>query len=167
MLTLILGNEQSSPISLISYTALMTVTALPLWLWNRPWQPDEATFELRMAFTTMLGLLFSLHLNPQDSPMFIVPVTRFYAYLRQRNLPRRAFAAFALICPAVIFISEFTVRGRLGTRIPVLVMIVFTVWMARALSGEYRKQRVSPKLPWLERGVVNRPSVSQTSSFGS
>ena len=132
-LALMLGNDQSRLINLLSYTALITAAALTLWLWRNRWQPDHPSFELRMALTMLLGLLFSVHLNPQDSLMLIVPTTLFYAYLRQRHLPRRAFAALALSCPVLFFVSESTLGGSLGIRIPVVVMIVLLGWMIRAL----------------------------------
>jgi hypothetical protein len=132
-LALMLGNDQSRLINLLSYTALIAAAGLTLWLWRNRWQPDHPNFELRMALTMLLGLLFSVHLYPQDSLMLIVPTTLFYAYLRQRHLPRRAFAALALSCPVLVFVSESTLGGSLGIRIPVVVMIVLLGWMARAL----------------------------------
>jgi hypothetical protein len=132
-LALMLGNDQSRLIILLSYTALIAAAGLTLWLWRNRWEPDHPSFELRMALTMLLGLLFSVHLNPQDSLMLIVPTTLFYVYLRQRDLPRRAFAALALSCPVLVFVSESTLGGSLGIRIPVVVMIVLLGWMARAL----------------------------------
>jgi hypothetical protein len=132
-LALILGNDQSRLINLLSYGALIAAVVLTLWLWRKRWQPGHPSFELRMALTMLLGLLFSLHSNPQDSLMLIVPATLFYAYLRQRHLPRRAFAALALSCPFLVFISESTLGGSLGIRVPVVAMIVLLGWVATAL----------------------------------
>jgi hypothetical protein len=137
-LALILGNGQATLINQISYVALTTTFVPTLLLWRGPWQPDDANFELRMALTMLLGLLFSLHLNPQDGLMLVVPAALFYAYLRQRDLPRRAYAVFALSCPSVFLISRFTVGGSLGIRVPVLAMIVLNVWMGKALYDERR-----------------------------
>jgi len=122
--------------------ALIASAVLTLLLWRGPWQPDDPSFELRMALTILLGLLFSLHLNPQDGLILIAPAMLFYDYLRQRDLSRRAYAAFALSCPLVFLVSEFTVRGSLGIRVPVVAMIVLAVWMGKALYDEHRMWRL-------------------------
>jgi hypothetical protein len=135
-LALILGNAQGVLINQISLAALIIVVLLTLFLWRGPWRPDEPSFELRLAFTLLLGLLFSVHLNPQDGLMLVAPALLFYMYLRQRNLPRRAYAAFVLSCPLVFLVSEFTVKGSLGIRIPVVAMTVLAAWMGWALYNE-------------------------------
>jgi hypothetical protein len=135
-LTLILGNDKALLINQISYVALAASVALTFWLWYKRWRPDDPSFELKMAFALLLGLLFSVHLNPQDTFMLIVPATLFYVYLRQRGLPRRAYAAFALISPLVILFSETFLGGALGVRVPVLAMMVLGVWIGKALYNQ-------------------------------
>jgi hypothetical protein len=137
-LALILGNGRSELINWISYAALGASALLTLWLWRGPWRPDDASFELRMALTILLGMLFSLHLNRQDGLILIAPAMLFYDHLRQRDLSRRAYAAFVILCPPAFLISEFTVRGSLGIRVPVLAMAVLALWMAKELYGEAR-----------------------------
>jgi hypothetical protein len=135
-LTLILGNEQSSLINQISYLALAASIAVTWWVWRNRWQPDDPDFELKTAFTLLLGSLFGVHVNPQDSLLLIVPAALFYDYLHQRHLPRRAFAAFALVCPFIIFVSEYTIGGSLKIRAPVMAMIVLLIWMGKAYYDE-------------------------------
>jgi hypothetical protein len=137
-LALILGNDQSVLINRISYAVLMAACVLTFWLWHKRWQPDDPSFELQMALTILLGLMFSPHVNPQDGLMLIVPATLFYTYLRQRDLRRRTYAAFVLICPAIFLISEFSIRAGLGIRIPVLAMIVMMIWILKAFLDEQR-----------------------------
>jgi hypothetical protein len=91
-----------------------------------------------MGFTILLGLLFNPHLHRQDGVMFIAPAVLFYLYLRQRRLPRRAFAVWALTCPLIVLVSEFTIGGSLGIRVPVVLMGVLAVWIGKALAGEWR-----------------------------
>jgi hypothetical protein len=133
--TLLLGNDQSSLINLISYLALGGAAIATVWLWWRPWRPDEPDFELRVALTMLLGMLFSVHSNPQDSLMLVVPATLFYKYLRQRELPRRGYGLFVLLCPTLFLISEFTIGGGLGVRIPVLVMAALAAWMVKSYTA--------------------------------
>jgi hypothetical protein len=133
-LALLLGNDQGSLINLISYLALGGAAMATAWLWWGPWRPEGPDFELRVALTMLLGLLFSVHSNPQDSLMLVVPATLFYKYLRQRNLPRHTYSAFVLFCPTLFLISEFTIGGGLGVRIPVLAMVALAAWMVRSYA---------------------------------
>src|SRR5207237_8158585 len=89
-----------------------------------------------LAFTILLGLLFSPHLNPQDGFLLIAPLMLFYIYLRERQLPCRAYACFVLSCPALFLLAEFTIDGRLGIRVPVVVMVMLMPWMGRALYDD-------------------------------
>jgi hypothetical protein len=135
-LALILGNDQGALINIVSLAALLAVASATLLLWRGPWAPEHPDFELRMALTFALGLLFCPHLHPQDGVMFIAPALIFYVYLRQRDLPRYAYAAFALSCPLIILIAEFTVGGGLGVRAPVALMGVLAIWMLKTLYRE-------------------------------
>jgi hypothetical protein len=85
--------------------------------------------------------LFNPHLHRQDGVLFIAPAVLFYAYLRRRGLPRRAFAVWALVCPLLVLVSEFTVGGSMGIRAPVAMMAVLAVWMGKALADEWRMGR--------------------------
>lgn len=135
-LALLLGNAQGTLINQVSFAALLVTAAFSAWLWRGAWMPHRPDFELRFAFTLLLGILFSPHLNQQDSLLLVAPALLFYTYLRQRDLPRGAYAAFVLLCPLVFLISEFFIRGKLGIQIPVLVMIVLAAWMGKALYDE-------------------------------
>lgn len=135
-LALLLGNTQAALINQVSFAALVVTAGLSVWLWRGAWAPQRPDFELRFALTLLLGILFSPHLNQQDSLLLVAPALLFYMYLRQRGLPRRAYAAFVLICPLVFLISAFFIRGKLGIQIPVLVMIVLAGWMGKALYDE-------------------------------
>jgi hypothetical protein len=137
-LALILGNDQGLLINQISLVALALATVLILLLWRGAWRPDDSAFDLRMGITILLGLLFNPHLHRQDGVVFIAPALLFYLYLRQRGLPRRTFAVWALTCPLIVLVSEFTIGGGLGIRVPVVLMGVLAVWMAKALADERR-----------------------------
>ena len=102
------------------------------------WTAREAAFDLKMAFTLLLGLFFNLYLFPQDSLLLVLPAILFYNYLRRRELPYRAYAAFILLCPSVFLVSEFTIGNELGVRVPVLAIIVLMAWMTHAIWKESR-----------------------------
>jgi hypothetical protein len=141
-LALVLGNERGELITWISVAALALAAGLTLWLWRGPRRTGDASFELRMGLTILLGLLVSPHLHRQDGVMFIAPAVLFYSYLRQRGLPRRAFAVWALASPLIVLVSEFTVGGGLGIRAPVVLMLALAGWMCMALAAEARREGV-------------------------
>ena len=109
----------------------------------------EPGFDLRMAFTILLGLFFNLYLFPQDSLLLALPAILFYNYLRRRELPYRAYAAFALCCPAVFLIAEFTIGSKLGLRIPVWAIMILLVWMAFTLwkESKHGSRAIQPGSP--------------------
>jgi hypothetical protein len=141
-LTLMLGNQQGPLINQISLVALAAVAILTLLLWRSPWHPEEPVFELRVGLTILLGLLFNPHLHRQDGVVFIAPAILFYIYLRQRGLSLRAFAVWALSCPLIVLVSEFTIDGSLGIRVLVVMMGVLAIWMGKALGDEWRARRL-------------------------
>lgn len=137
-LALLLGNEQGALINQISLVLFGAAAIVALLVWRGAWQPGNARFELHMAFTLVMGLLFLPHLNPHDGLLLVAPATLFYLYLRQRSLPRTGYAAFALGCPLFFLVSEFTVGGSLGIRGPVVAMLILLVWIGIYV---YREQR--------------------------
>lgn len=141
-LALLLGNEQGALINHISLVLFGAAVLVVVLAWRGAWRPDNARFELYMAFALVLGLLFLPHLNPHDGLLLVVPSTLFYCYLRQRNLPRSSYAAFALSCPLFFLVTEFTVGGGLGIRGPVVAMLILLVWIGIYV---YREQRTGDK----------------------
>ena len=141
-LTLLLGNDQGPWINLSSMAALMIAAAATLWVSTVAARPNEPGFELPMALTILSGILFSPHSYPHDSVMLVAPTVLFYAYLRERDLPRRAYAAFVLCWPLLFLISECVIAESLRVRPPVVVMAVLGVWMSKYLVDELRARRV-------------------------
>ena len=125
-------------------TGLMVASMLfTFWLWNRPWQPQERKFILHFSFTILMSLFFSPHLNRQDGLLFIIPAVLFYDYLRQRNLPRKAYAVFMLSAPSLFFLSEFILRDRVSIRLPALVIVVLSIWIGWGLWKD--RQSLKPQ----------------------
>ncbi|HEX5690540.1 MAG TPA: hypothetical protein VFX76_11090, partial [Roseiflexaceae bacterium] len=132
-LALLLGPGYAGAINAASTLALCGAAAATCWLWRGEWRPNEGTFELRVALTMLLGMLFSPHVYPHDGLMLIVPAFLFYSYLRQRGLPRETYAALILSCPLLFLIGELVVGDKLGIRLPVAIIVVLAVWMCKAL----------------------------------
>jgi glycosyl transferase family 87 len=140
-LALLLGSEYGQLINQLSTAGLAAAAAVTWLLWRGDWRPHEPTFELRMALTMLLAILFNPHLYPHDALMLVAPALLFYVYLRQRNRPRQAYAAVALSSPLLFLVAQYTVGGSLGIRVPVVVMIGLVAWMSKALRDEAGGQR--------------------------
>ena len=136
-LTLLLGDERGAQISIIS-TGLLIITALALaLLWRGRWRPHAPDFDARLALTLVVGLLITTHLNAHDALLVVLPAFLFYRYLRERDRPTRAYAAFVLSCPLLFLVSEATIGASLGVRVPFLAMLVLAGWIAWALAQEH------------------------------
>ncbi len=139
-LALILGNDHGVLINSISGAGLIAAIIMTFRIWRGPWRPHAPDFELRIALTLLLGVLFSPHLTQPDALMLIAPATFFYIYLRQRQLPSLTYVTFALSCQmAFLFVG-----GRLGIRIPTLAFIIVTIWVVFALKNERRLAALTP-----------------------
>jgi len=138
VLTSILGTSHGNLINGLSWGALIASMLFTLWIWRGAWNVREAAFDLKMAFTLLLGLFFNMYLFPQDSLLLVMPALLFYNYLRHRELPYRTFAVFVLLCPPVFLVSAFTIGNKLGVHVPVIAMLVLLVWMTYALWKESR-----------------------------
>lgn len=137
-LTLILGSGQAGIINLASWVALAASAGLVFFLWSGRWQPEEAIFELRLAFTMMVGLLFSTYLYPHDALLLVFPAILFIIYLRQRHLALHSFSVYCLAAPYLFLLGEYILQDRLFIRISVLMMAGFIIWLGIAIYHEYR-----------------------------
>jgi hypothetical protein len=140
-LTLLLGGGNSEIINLASWFALALVGVLVLFLWLGRWQPEDATSELRLAFTLLSGLIFSLHLYGHDGLLLILPALLFYIYHRERGLSLDWFSIFCLSAPYIFVISEYLIGDRFSIRIPVFMMGIFIVWSGKYIYKEYKSNR--------------------------
>ena len=136
MLTLLLGDEQGQLIGTLSLAALAVTTLLAALLWRGMWRPQAPSFDARLALTLVLGLLVSPHLNTHDALLLVLPAMLFYGHLRAHDGPIRAYAAFVLSCPLLFLVSELTIGGSLGVRVPFVAMLVLAGWIALALARE-------------------------------
>jgi hypothetical protein len=135
-LTLWLGSSQAGEINLISLGAYLFSLLLTIWLWRGAWNPQQPVFPLRIAFTLLLNTFFGLHVNLQDGLLLAAPAFLFYEYLRQQSLPHKAYAIFALSCPAIFLLDEFYLSAYLPIRLAVVAMIVMLVWTGFYLRRE-------------------------------
>jgi hypothetical protein len=79
--------------------------------------------------------------------MLVVPAALVYGHLRERDGPRRAFAALAMSCPMLFAISDSIIGDRLGIRPPVVVITVLTVWAGSLLADENRAVAADLRVP--------------------
>jgi hypothetical protein len=87
----------------------------------------------------MLSLVLSLHLNPYDSLLLVLPAVLFYNYLKL-NSSRLAFGIFMLCCPYIFLVDFFVLHGQMGFHFPFLLMVFMMAWMAKELlSGKTQK----------------------------
>jgi hypothetical protein len=132
-LTLLLGDSRASVINLISLAALFFSFGFVLWIWRGPWEFNLSILKVKFSLTIMLGLILSLHLNPYDSLLLVLPAVLFYDYLRENKPCGPAFGIFLLCCPYIFLIDFFLIRGRVGFHFPFVIMVVITLW----IIGEY------------------------------
>jgi len=125
----LLGEGSMEAVSVISVFAFVLSLLVVIWLWSGA-ESDRADFDLRMAFSLLLGLLFSLHGYPQDAVLLVVPVLLFWHYLVRVGRHVRMLGIIASICPALFWVTErFLSAAVLGLRMPAVAMLVLTVWM--------------------------------------
>jgi hypothetical protein len=132
-LTMVLGNNHAGLINLVSLAALSISFVFVLWIWRGPWQVTGYKFELKFSLVVMLGLVLSLHLNPYDSLLLILPAVLFYDYLRERETSRIAFGLFLLGCPYLFLFDFFILNGRAGFHFPFVLMLVIVLWISKEL----------------------------------
>jgi hypothetical protein len=125
-LALWLDVEEKQLINSLSLLGFLFSIGITWWLWRKGGESDHLS--LRMSITLTLSVLFSLHVNPQDGLLLVAPAVIFYDYLRQENLPRKAYGVFLWLCLPLFLLSEFGIRESLGIRLPVLAMIVLLGW---------------------------------------
>jgi len=129
-LVLLWGTERAFLIQAVSMGALVAGAVGILALWARGhWAPRQPASDLRLAFTLTLGVLLSPHQNPQDSLTLVLPLALFYDYLRRTGQPTRPLTAFLLTWPVLFLLEQFAIRGRMGIRLPVVLVTALLVWM--------------------------------------
>jgi hypothetical protein len=144
-LVLLWGTERAFLIQAVSMGALVAGAVGILALWARGhWAPHQPASDLRLAFTLTLGVLLSPHQNPQDSLTLVLPLALFYDYLRRTGQPTRPLTAFLLAWPVLFLLEQFAIRGRMGIRLPVVLVTALLVWMG--------VQGLSPRKPTTSGG---------------
>jgi hypothetical protein len=144
VLTNILGNVQGNLINTISFILLLLGMLLSWFLWSRDIHPEAPRFALYFSFTLTLSVFLSLHLNPHDSLVLVLPAALFYDYLRQNNYPKKVLSILLLLSPVVFFIAGFTDFNLFGIfRLPVILIIIFLAWMVFYLKIEHQRKHTS------------------------
>ncbi len=146
-LTMLMGDSRSGLINHISMVALLLSVVFVLWIWRDPWQVNHDRFEVKFSLTIMLSLVLSLHLNPYDSLLLVLPSILFYNYLRERRTTGLAFGIFLICCPYIFLFDFFILNGRMGFHFPFLLMVVITLWIAKELFfGNRQKELITAQI---------------------
>jgi hypothetical protein len=151
MLTLLLGYGFADLINILSYLSLIGTIIIVVWIWNGRFNPQKPDFDLRMALTLLLGLLFNLHLYPHDSLILVAPAILFYNYLKRRGLPRGIYIFLALSFPSIFFLY-WVLPGDSFILVPGMAMVGLVVWMVWALYKDHHLERQMTKP---EKSFVN------------
>lgn len=109
----------------VAFAALTFGAIVTFLLWRSRRHPPG----LLAAFTISSGLLLSPHLNIQDGLSLAVPATLLYDHLRQNELPRKAFAYFAVGVPTLANASLLLDFMAAYWRLPLLLIIGLTGWV--------------------------------------
>ncbi len=129
-LTLWLGYGQATWIGRLTWLGFGVAALLVAWLWLRAPRPATPVWELQWAVTLGLTLFFSPHLNPQDGWLMVLPALWLDEALRRAHRPRRGWTVLALLAPLACLVGEFALGGRLGVRVPTLLVLGLTAWSA-------------------------------------
>lgn len=148
VLSNILGNSQGNLTNIIS-TILLLIGMICVWfLWRKGISQASPRFILCFAFTILLSVFLSLHLNPHDSLMLVLPAALFYDYLRQNNYPSKAYSILILISPAVFIFAMFNNFNLFGViRPPIIIILILLAWMIYYLIIEHRREPISTMIP--------------------
>lgn len=137
-----LGPQRAELINAAS-AALVALAAAGVWrLWRAPWRPGTADFDLRFALTVLLGLLTAPHLFPHDGLLLVLPAVLAYRAWRDQAGRWRPYAALLLASPPLCLLAEWTIGGRLGVRLPLVMALALAAWLAIALGRDRRSQAV-------------------------
>jgi hypothetical protein len=134
------GGDNAQTINALTYAFFLLSFVLTLLLWRA-----RLSFELSMAFTILLNLFFSPHLNPQDTVLLNAPALLLYLHLRRRRLAYKPLAALAVLYPPVfwgLFLTgkRFAV-GDGEVYLMMLVQLILIGWVGYLLLREYRSPR--------------------------
>lgn len=108
------------------------------WLWRISETINTPIWNLKLTIGLIIGMLFSLHLNPHDGLLLILPLFLFVNYLHSRKIRLKAEVAVIGGFPLLILITEHLLPDSLPIRTPVLIMIGLLIWMGLRLKHECR-----------------------------
>lgn len=138
LLSRMLGGGNAQAVNALTYALFLLSIGLTLLLWRA-----RLSFDLSMAFTILLNLFFSPHLNPQDTVLLAAPSILLYLHLRRRRLAYKPLALLAVAYPPV-FWTLFLTGGRFAlgggeVYLMILVHLILIAWTGYLLLAEYRR----------------------------
>jgi len=138
-LTVWLGKANATTINRLSWLSFGFSGLLTYWIWRQQHlTKDVALFDLSASLTTLWGILFGLHVNPQDGLLLAIPILLFYSYLYLRHNPLNTWLGLSQCFPLLFFVDKYVVGKKLGIRIAVLILFFLSVGLGWVWYTEYR-----------------------------
>lgn len=131
LLVSVFGDESTAVVNVISLLVFVASVLFTFWLWSGA-VSKRVDFDLRMSITLLSGVLFNLHVNPQDGVLLVASALFFWHHLRHTGQATTVFGALAMICPMVFWLTE-RVLPHPALPTPPLVMLGLGVWMLREM----------------------------------
>lgn len=129
LLTSIFGGYQANFINAISFIVFILMLLFVFLLWSGNLDPYSPRFDLLYSLSISLGLLFSPHLNPQDSIILIAPMAIFLNIQNFLDINRRHYTIFMLGIPLISWLSDFWIKDSLYVRPTILITIILCAWI--------------------------------------
>jgi hypothetical protein len=140
VITSILGGNQVSLINTISFAAFILMLFFVFFLWWGNLDTYTLEFELKFSLSMTLAILFSPHLNPQDSLLLIAPMTVFLNFQNLLKSNRRYYILFLLSIPLLSWLSEFWIKDSLYIRPTILLTLILMIWI---IHSYYKMRKLS------------------------
>jgi hypothetical protein len=127
-LTLILGPRSLPLISSLTLAGFLCALISIIFLWRGRVSVDDERFNLKMAFSLLLGIFFGPYLFYYDTLLLVVVAKLFHDYLMQsgKETARWIFIAVLFLVPPFFLLSGFVVVAGRIVRWPAILMMT---WM--------------------------------------
>lgn len=140
MLTSIFGGNQANIINSISFAAFILMLFLVFLLWRGNRDPNLSEYDLIFSLSMSLGILFSPHLNPQDSLLLIAPLAVFLNFQNMLKSDHQYYLLFMLSIPLISWLSDFWIKDSLYIRPTIILMIFLVLWI---FQSYYKMSKLS------------------------
>jgi hypothetical protein len=132
-LTSIFGIKHADTINAVAYLAFIITSIIVFIIWRGNNKNTNIDIDLKYSLSITLAVLFNIHVNPQDSIILIVPFALFLYYQIKQSYSRHLYLLFLLSIPPILLLSEFWIKDNSIVRLPIIIMIVLSIWISNHL----------------------------------